>query len=612
MHVVATAGHVDHGKSSLVRTLTGMEPDRLEEERRRGLTIDLGFAWCALPSGAEVGFVDVPGHERFVRTMLAGVGPVRRVLFVVAADEGWSAQSEEHLAIVDVLGVDGAVVALTKADLVDASALADADRAVRAHLAGTALADAPIVACSSATGEGVDALRAALDAMLAAAPPIPDEGRARLFVDRVFTMRGAGTVVTGTLDGGTLAVGDEVEVAPHGERARIRGLQTHRRAIDVARPGSRVAVNLAGTARDDLARGDALVAPGTRRGTDVLDVLLSPVRDADVPTGRGAFSFHVGSAERAARVRILGPADGGAYARVRLAEPVVAVEGDRFVLREAGRRATVAGGEVLDADPPARPRDAAARLARRRGARGAALAALLVAERGAIGADDLALRTGVRPDALGDAVAADGWWIAHEVLDGVGGAVADLLARHHRERPLEPGASIGLARDAVASTLRRRRIAAAADPSLVEALLAALARDGAVARDASFLRLPAHRPAGADDPELRRLVARVDVPTPPTIPELVADGVSRAAIDAAVRAGLLVRIAPTLVVSSGFVDRAIAEVRAAGPAGITVSRLREALGTSRKYAVPLAEHLDATRVTRRDGDLRVARDAVDA
>ncbi|MFM7719344.1 MAG: selenocysteine-specific translation elongation factor [Actinomycetota bacterium] len=607
MRVLATAGHVDHGKSSLVRALTGMEPDRLEEERRRGLTIDLGFAWCELPSGTEVGIVDVPGHERFVRTMLAGVGPVRCILFVVAADEGWSAQSEEHLAIVDVLGVDGAVVALTKADLVDAERLARAEADVRARLAGTALADAPIVACSSSTGAGIDALSDALDAMLAAAPPAADEGRARLSVDRVFTMRGAGTVVTGTLDGGTLAVGDDVEIAPGGGRARIRGLQSHRRDVDVARPGTRVAVNLAATGRDDLARGDALVAPGTRRATDVVEVLLRPVRGASPPSGRGAFTFHLGSAERTAGLRVLAATDDGAFARIRLAAPVVASEGDRFVLREAGRRATVGGGEVLDADPPSRVCDVAALFARRRGIRGAALAALVVAERGAIAADALALRTGARPDALADAVAVGGWWVSAATREAARAAVTALLARHHRERPLEPGAPIALARDGLASTLRRARVAP--DPALVEALVAMLADDGTVARDGAFLRLPEHRAAGSDDPELRRLVARVDGPTPPSIPELVADGVPRAAIDAAVRAGLLVRITPTLVVTTAFVDRAVAAVRAGGAAGITVSGLREALGTTRKYAVPLAEHLDATRVTRREGDLRFARDA---
>ncbi|MGZ4149458.1 MAG: selenocysteine-specific translation elongation factor, partial [Actinomycetota bacterium] len=227
VRVIATAGHVDHGKSSLIVRLTGIDPDRWAEEKRRGLTIDLGYAWCTLPGGREVGFVDVPGHERFIRNMLAGVGPVRLVLFVVAADEGWKPQSEEHLQILDVLGVAGGVVALTKRDLVDDETLAIAEQEVRERLAGTGIAEAPIVPVSAYTGEGIETLAAALDAMLAATPP-PERARTRLFVDRVFTIRGAGTVVTGTLTGDCLAVADEVALEPTGERGRIRTLQTHK------------------------------------------------------------------------------------------------------------------------------------------------------------------------------------------------------------------------------------------------------------------------------------------------------------------------------------------------------------------------------------------------
>src|SRR5688572_29742288 len=257
LRVVATAGHVDHGKSSLIVRLTGMDPDRWEEEKRRGLTIDLGYAWGELPSGREVGFVDVPGHERFIANMLAGVGPVRLVLFVVAANEGWRRQSEEHLAILDVLGVAGGVLALTKTDLVDAEALERVEEDVRERLDGTMLDGAPIVHVSATTGEGLDELRTDLDAMLASAPA-PEEGRARLFVDRAFTIAGAGTVTTGTLGGSCFAVGDEVEVYPEGIGARIRSLQTHRRPEERACPVSRVAANLSGLARDDVQRGDVV------------------------------------------------------------------------------------------------------------------------------------------------------------------------------------------------------------------------------------------------------------------------------------------------------------------------------------------------------------------
>ena len=293
--VVATAGHVDHGKSSLVMRLTGTDPDRLDEEKRRGLTIELGYAWSTLPSGRELGFVDVPGHERFVRTMLAGVGPVRLVLFVVAADEGWKPQSEEHLEIVDVLGVHGAVIALTKLDLVDRDGLARARTDVAERVAGTALENARVVACSSTTGEGFDDLVAALDEMLARAPEPERDRRPRLFVDRVFSIKGTGTVVTGTLSGGPVAIGEDVEVLPSGARARIRGLQTHHRRVEVARPVSRVAASLS-VDRARIARGEVLSHPGAWLATDVLEARIEPVRSLD----RGS---HVTGGVQAARGR---------------------------------------------------------------------------------------------------------------------------------------------------------------------------------------------------------------------------------------------------------------------------------------------------------------------
>ncbi len=613
LHVVATAGHVDHGKSSLVVRLTGIDPDRLAEEKRRGLTIDLGFAWAALPSGREVGFVDVPGHERFVRNMLAGVGPVRLVLFVVAADEGWKPQSEEHLQIVDVLGAHGGVVALTKRDLVDEETLELAAGEVRERLAGTALEHAPLVPCSAVTGEGVAELAAALDAMLEAAPEPPEADRPRLFIDRVFTIRGSGTVVTGTLTGGRLTVGDEVEIHPTGRRGRIRGLQSHKRAIDVARPISRVAVNLAGAERGDLDRGDVVAPPGRWRPTGALDARVRPVRGLGHPlTPRGAYKLYAGSAERDARVRILdaeeiGP--DGAFARIRLSEPLVLDVHDRFVLREAGRRETVAGGIVLDVDPP-RGRDAT--ITRRLTARGSvtldALPALVVLERGAARDAEVRLLTGRGPEPDGDVVPAGAWWVSGELHAAVATAVREHLERFHEENPLAPGADVSTLRATVGRAIRRA--GAADDPELAEALLAELADRGDIAREGPITRLASHRVSLAGhEEEVDRLVAAVAAgePTPPTVTDLLGAGLSRAVIDAAVRAGLLVRVAPDLVMTTGFVERGIAVVRDAGASGITVSAFRERLGTSRKYAVPMLEHLDERGWTRRVGDVRVAR-----
>ncbi|MDP9342679.1 MAG: selenocysteine-specific translation elongation factor [Actinomycetota bacterium] len=607
--VVATAGHVDHGKSALILRLTGIDPDRLAEEKRRGLTIDLGFAWATLPSGREVGFVDVPGHERFVRNMLAGVGPVRLVLFVVAADEGWKPQSEEHLAIVDVLGVHGGVVALTKRDLVDEETLDIAVEEVRERLAGTALEGAPIVPVSSFTGEGLDDLRAALDDLVAAAPPPEQAGRPRQFVDRVFSIRGAGTVVTGTLAGGPLRVGQEIEVYPVGARARIRGLQTHKLAIDSARPVSRVATNLVGVEREQLERGDVIGLPGQWRPTTVFEARITPIRGLDhALSARGAYKLYAGSAERDARIRFY-PGEGGAFARIRLSAPVVLDVHERFVLREAGRRATVAGGTVLDTEPPMRP---GPQPERRLGARERAtreeLPPLLVRERGAIRASDLVVLVGLSPQHIPGARRAGAWWVSEDLYEGVTGAVTGAIGRFHAEHPLREGTDLSLARSAAAEPFERA--GRGADPGLVEALVEDLVEAGKLHRSGSEVRLSSHRVALDERrEEVDRLVEAVAAggTAPPSVPELVRSGFSREVVDAAGRAGAIVRVSPDIVLTPELVRRAEEVLRRTGATGVTVSAFREELGTSRKYALPLLEWFDQRGVTRRQGDLRFLR-----
>ena len=609
--VVATAGHVDHGKSSLVPRLTGMDPDRLDEEKRRGLTIELGFAWCTLPSGRELGFVDVPGHERFVRTMLAGVGPVRLVLFVVAADEGWKPQSEEHLEIVDVLGAHGAVIALTKRDLVDAARLERARAEVTERVRGTALDGAPIVACSSATGEGIDELVAALDAMLAGAPEPERDGRPRLHVDRVFSIKGSGTVVTGTLTGGPLTTGAEVELLPSGTRARIRGLQTHHRDVGSASPVSRVAANLTAE-RARIARGEVLAPAGLWTATSVLEARIEPVRSLDRPiTSRGAFKLHAGAAERDARIRLYDvkqvPADGAFVedhavraARPRRRRPVrPARVGASANDRRRGRpRHRAAPPRGPDPDPRLEARARASR---------DELPALLVAERRAVRADDVRSITGLAPEDVDGAIRLGGWWVARETFDGIGAAIAARLAAFHAEEPAAAGQDVATVRRSVAEAFAAS--GAPRDLELADAAIDGFETEGALVREGAAVRLASHR-AGAGD----EIAALVDVvrsaePTPPTIAELRASGVAAGVLDAAVRSGALVRISPELVLTRELVERAGAIVREAGSDGITVSALRERLGTSRKYAVPLAEHLDRTGVTRRSGDLRFARGA---
>ena len=613
LHVVATAGHVDHGKSSLIIRLTGMDPDRWDEEKRRGLTIDLGFAWCALPSGREMGFVDVPGHERFVRNMLAGVGPVRLVLFVVAADEGWKPQSEEHLAIVDILGAEGGVVALTKTDLIDGDGVAVREAEVRERLRGTVLAEAPVVPCSSATGQGVDRLRAALDEMVGSAPPPEDRGRPRIAIDRSFTIRGAGTVVTGTLTGGRLQAGQEVRLYPDGGTSRVRSLQTHRQPVEVARPVSRVAANLAGIPKTEVERGDVLGLPGQWRPTSVLEVRLVPVRGLTHPlTGRGAYKLYAGSAERDARLRLYGGPQlapgGGAFGRVRLSRPIVAEVGDRFILREAGRRETVGGGVILDPDPPARPgSDPERRLAVRERTPRQELPAAIVAERGAVRAADLPVLTGETPSEVDGAIRVGAWWMARPSFEGAAATVRETLQRFHQDHPMRPGLDAAEVRRTLPG--RQPKMAAALEQGLAGDLLVTMERDGVIGREGNDVRLAGHRVTlGEREDEARRLVTTIEAgePSPPTLRDLLSLGYSRELIDACVRTGRLVRVSDDLVLTPGFATRAeeVARAEAAAPDGLTVSRYRELLGTSRKYALPILGWLDERGVTRREGDVR--------
>ncbi len=563
--VVATAGHVDHGKSTLVLALTGTDPDRFAEEKRRGLTIDLGFAWTALPSGARVSFVDVPGHVRFIKNMLAGVGSVDACLFVVAATEGWKPQSEEHLRILDLLGIGHGVIALTQVDLVDDDYRELVKLDLTDRVAGTFLEDAEVIEVAAPRGLGLDELRAALDRLVAASPASPDLGRPRLWIDRVFAARGAGTVVTGTLIDGSLAVDAEVIAEPGARAARVRALQTFNQAVDRIAPGNRVAVNLAGVEREDLERGDVLVQPRRWRAARVFDAELSALATLDHEVSRrGAYTVAIGSGEHTAQLRVISgdsiaPGATG-WVRVRIPDALPLLPGDRFVLRESGRSETVGGGEIVEIAPvrtvaKARPDRSVDRI---------------VAERGPLLPDDLEALSGERR-----APNFGRWVLAPDRIDAlratVGQAVADagplgldvaLLDDLQRE-------ALGTLDDVVVEG-GRARPAAQADPLADHPYLAAL-------RAAPFAP-PA--PDQADRAELRELVRRGLV--------VERDGVWFAAdaINDAARA------------AAALLDR--------NPEGVTVSQLREALGTSRKFAMPLVAELDARGVTRRRGDLRIA------
>ena len=360
MHVIGTAGHVDHGKSTLVAALTGTHPDRLKEEQQREMTIELGFAWLPLPNGEEVGIVDVPGHRDFIENMLAGVGGIDAVLFVIAADEGVMPQTREHLAILNLLNVPGGLVVLTKADLIEDPAwLTLIEEDVQKALRGSVLEGAPLLHVSARTGQGLPELIAALSQCLANRTPRPDLGRPRLPIDRVFTLPGFGTIVTGTLLDGCLQLGDEIEILPGGLRARVRGLQTHRKKVTQARPGSRTAINLAGIEVQQVQRGNVIVTPQQYTPSQRLDVQVQLLPEASSPLAHNdQVKFFLGTTESLARVRLLGseqllPGQSG-WLQLELNTPVVAVRGDRYILRRPSPGETIAGGVVLDAHPTRR------------------------------------------------------------------------------------------------------------------------------------------------------------------------------------------------------------------------------------------------------------------
>jgi selenocysteine-specific elongation factor len=590
MRVVATAGHVDHGKSSLVLALTGTDPDRFPEEKARGLTIDLGFGFAVLPSGTEVGFVDVPGHVRFIKNMLAGVGAVEVALLVVAANEGWMPQSEEHLRILELLGVAHGLTVITKADLVDDATLELAQLELDERLAGSPFEAAPVVTVDSRSGRGLDELRTALDSVLAAAPPPPDRGRPRLWIDRVFAARGAGTVVTGTLAGGRLATDDEVVVIPGGRSTRIRGIESHHQRLEVAEPGSRVALNLAGVEHHQLRRGNAVVRPDQWAEPTVIDVAV--IRVAGEKLRRGVLQAYAGSGEHRVRLR---PLDAeGRFARLRLDASVPLAPGDRLVLRDPGSRRTVAGAEVLDVAPVGRAKAAPARLALSLGPR-------LLTGRPWLGLDELGPLAGMSGDDAGElatALIAEGiaaragdWLVNATVLHEVRREVNDRVVAHHRDRPLDRGVELS----ALAATLR---IDAAR-------LRAALEDAPDLTVDRGVVRHRSYQERASDSPEARQLVEALEAApfAPPGPGEL---GTSVDLVRALVREGTLVDAEGVIFAARALDEaRVIIETALRTRGSVTVADVRDLLGSTRKYVLPILNRLDAEGVTRRRGDDRI-------
>lgn len=615
MHVIGTAGHVDHGKSTLVRALTGIDPDRLREEKERGLTIDLGFAWMPLSNGGEVSIVDVPGHERFVNNMLAGVGGIDLALLVIAADESIMPQTREHLAILDLLNITRGLVAVTKCDLVDDELLDLVTEEVRDVLEGTTLEDAPIVHVSASTGDGLPDLATTVETLLQDTEPRKDLGRPRLSIDRSFTMSGFGTVVTGTLVDGTLSVGKVVEVLPERRVSRIRSLQSHKKKLDAAPPGTRVAANLAGLAQDDVRRGDVLTIPGWLSPTDAVDVRLRIIEDAARPVRHNTLlTLHTGSNEALARLRLLERqrAEPGesVWAQLKFETPTAVVKGDFFVIRSNG--ATLGGGIVVDTQARRHRRNHRPTLDR-----------LTLMEKGTVqdilrnvieqsepaDIDDLASRANmeaatVRSDLLemarkGEVVllrsgktifSQRGWQALKDRASG-------FLAGYHESYLLRKGAPKEELRNRIGST-----------PSVFPDVLRVLQGEGVVVEDGPVVRLAGHsrRLTAIQEQAVQTYLRSLEAHpfSPPTEP--VPDAEILALL---VDGGRVVRASDTVIfaasayaeMTKGVMER----IEASGP--ITVGDVRDMFGTSRKYALALLEHLDRQRVTRREGDARVLR-----
>ena len=622
MYVIGTAGHVDHGKSTLVKALTNIDPDRLPEEKEREMTVDLGFAWLTLPSGREVSIVDVPGHERFIKNMLAGVGAIDLALLIVAADESVMPQTREHLAILDLLRIRRGLVVITKTDLVDDAELVELVQAeVEDALAPTAFAGCPMVAVSAHTGAGLDTLRAAIDRILDDTETRRDLGRPRLPVDRCFTVSGFGTVVTGTLIDGSVAVGQQIELAPSGRQARIRGLQSHKSRLDAAAPGVRLAMNLSGIARDDVPRGEVLTNPGWLRPTRRFDANLRMVKGAPHPLRHNqGVTFHLFTSETTARVRLLDadrlPPGSEGWVQVLLDDPVPMVKGDFFVLRSA--EDTLGGGQIADPNPRRRHRrfapDVLERLTMLDAGASADVIYTLADQLGPCDLRTLSQRSnlseteirerlaaltdagdvvtlgemGAQPDAV--AYSRRGW-------DIVRNQAQVALQAYHNQYPLRRGAP--------PQELRSRlRVS---QPVYLRAA-ARLAAEGAIVDDNGLVRTPDHRVQLSETRQRAAseyLAALAAEPwSPPTDrpvePELLAYLQER---------GDVVKVNESVVFTAAayqeMTARIVAHLTENGSA--TVADARDLLGASRKYILPLLEYLDQQRITRRIGDERILR-----
>jgi selenocysteine-specific elongation factor len=641
MSCIGTAGHIDHGKSTLVKALTGIDPDRLAEEKERGMTIDLGFAWLTLPGGREVSIVDVPGHEGFIKNMLAGVGGIDAALLVVAADEGVMPQTREHLAILDLLRVQRGVVALTKADLVDEEWLELVREEVAEQLKPTTLAGATIIPVSAYTRQGLPELLVQLEHILDEIQERQNIARPRLPIDRVFSMTGFGTVVTGTLLDGAFRPGQEVEVLPQGLKTRIRSLQTHRHQVDVAVPGSRVAINLANVPRTDLERGNVVAFPGQLQPAMLIDARIQLLADAARPLAHNTLvDFYSGSQEMPAKVRLLDVEElkpgQSAWAQLRLSRPAVVARRDRFILRIPSPSMTIGGGEIIDIRPRYHRRFqqsvlAALETLERGSAEELVLAALdrrrelsragMKSLHGLVGyeladivklsnlARDVTQRTLETLLSMGRVRRVGALWFAQTVWEALREEAVRLVSEQHRQYPLRSGLS-----------KEEWRTRLNLPPKMAPEIFLALQEEGQLAEANSatgttggYIRLPDFVPTftAAQQQQVERLLQkfRESPYTPPGRADAGAI-VGAEVLAALIEQGRLVKLGSSmdavLFLRESYeeaVAKLVAYLRVHGE--MTAAEARDVLETTRKYILPLLEHMDERHITRRMGDIRV-------
>lgn len=623
MRVVGTAGHVDHGKSALVKALTGINPDRLREEQERQMTIDLGFAWLELPGGEELGIVDVPGHRDFIENMLAGVGGIDAALLVIAADEGIMPQTREHLAIIDLLRIPKGVIALTKCDLVDDDEWIElVSEDIRSLVEGTVLADAPIIPVSAQTGSGLERLVDEIEMTLGEIEGRNDDGRPRLSIDRVFSIAGFGTIVTGTLVDGPLRVGDEIMVLPQDLHGRIRGLQTHKTSIQEAIPGSRVAVNVSGVDVPDIRRGDTLVHPGAYLSTRLMDVHFELLSGAPDPVKHNQeVKLFVGAAQRVARIRLLGtsvinPGEEG-WLQLELQVPIVAARGDRYILRRPSPPSTIGGGVVVDPHPGKRHRRKNQKVIER-------LEGFLVGD-----PQDVIVQTlrGIGPmqwstlnrsvrldeDELNDAVkialengsvhrigggATETFFMDDESWKQLSDRLISTVEAFHSDKPLRSGMSIDELRSKLSLDLK-----------ITNSAIEAASQQGLLERRGRIVRGPGYVPRLSPDQkaQVQNLMERFEASpfATPSVKESKA-AVGEAVYEYLVSSEGLIEVSNDVVFRdedyAGMVDEVQRFVNAEGK--ISIAEARDHFGTSRKYVLALLEHLDELGVTVREGDYR--------